>query len=104
VNEIRVALLANDQAGITTGLADLKTAQDSLNSSLSYYGSIQNQVADASAATTTIGLQLTSNLSSVRDADIVAVTSDLTTAQLQLQAAFTARGKFPTTSLFNFLA
>jgi flagellin-like hook-associated protein FlgL len=43
-------------------------------------------------------------LSSVRDADIVAVTSDLTTAQLQLQAAFTARGKFPTTSLFNFLA
>jgi flagellar hook-associated protein 3 FlgL len=104
VNAIRVALLANDQAGITTGLADLKTAQDSLNSSLSYYGSIQNQVADASAATTTIGLQLASNLSAVRDADAVAVASDLTTAQLQLQAAFSARAKFPSTSLFNFLA
>lgn len=104
VNAVRVALLANDQTGIATALAAVKTAQESLNGSLSYYGGVQNQVADASAATTTIGLQLTANLSGVRDADAVAVTSDLTTTQLQLQAAFSARAKFPPTSLFNFLA
>jgi flagellar hook-associated protein 3 FlgL len=104
VNAVRVALLANDQAGIATALANLKTAQDSLNSSLAYYGGVQNQVADATAATSSIGLQLTANLSAVRDADVVAVTSDLTTAQLQLQAAFSARAKYPATSLFNFLA
>jgi hypothetical protein len=34
----------------------------------------------------------------------VAVASDLTTAQLQLQDAFSASAKFPATSLFNFLA
>ena len=103
VNAVRVALLANDQAGITTALANLKTAQDSLNSSLAFYGGVQNQVADATAATSSIGLQLTSNLSAVRDADVVSVASDLTTDQLQLQAAFSARAKYPATSLFNFL-
>ena len=103
VNAIRVALLANDQTGIATALADLKTAQDSLNGSLAYYGSVQNQVSDATAATSTISLQLNANLSAARDADVVAAASDLTTAQLQLQAAFSARAKYPVTSLFNFL-
>ena len=103
VNAVRVALLANDPTGVTTALASLRTAQDSLNASLAYYGGVQNQVADATAATSAIGLQLTANLSAVRDADVVAVASDLTTAQLQLQAAFSARAKVPPTSLFNFL-
>jgi flagellar hook-associated protein 3 FlgL len=103
VNAIRVALLANDPAAVTAGIATLKTAQDSLSGSLAYYGGVQNQVADATAATSTIGLQLAANLSAVRDADVVSVASDLTTAQLQLQAAFSARAKFPATSLFNFL-
>jgi len=103
VNDIRVALLANDPTGVTTALASLRIAQDSLNGSLAYYGGVQNQVADATEATSTIGLQLTANLSAVRDADVVSVASDLTTAQLQLQAAFSARAKFPATSLFNFL-
>jgi flagellar hook-associated protein 3 FlgL len=103
VNAVRVALLANDPTGVTTALASLRIAQDSLNGSLAYYGGVQNQVVDATAATSTIGLQLTANLSAVRDADVVSVASDLTTAQLQLQAAFSARAKFPATSLFNFL-
>ena len=81
----------------------MKTAQDSLNSSLAYYGGVQNQVADATAATSSIGLQLNANLGAVRDADVVSVASDLTTTQLQLQAAFSARAKYPATSLFNFL-
>lgn len=103
VNALRVALAANDQTGVTNSLAALKNAQDHLSQSLSYYGSVQNQVADATSAGKTIGLQLTTNLSSVSDADVVSATSDLTTAQLNLQAAFSARAKTPATSLFNFL-
>jgi flagellin-like hook-associated protein FlgL len=104
VNDLRLALLANDQTGITNAITSLKTAQTQLNGSLAYYGSVQNQVADASNATKSITLQLTSNLSAVRDADVVSVASELTSTQAQLQAAFTARAKFPATSLFNFLA
>ncbi len=104
VNDLRLALLANDQTGITNAITSLKTAQTQLNGSLAYYGSVQNQVADASNATKSITLQLTSNLSAIRDADVVSVASELTSTQAQLQAAFTARAKFPATSLFNFLA
>jgi flagellar hook-associated protein 3 FlgL len=104
VNGLRVALLANDQTAITNSLAALKTAQVQINGSLSFYGSAQNQVTDALDTTKTIDLQLTSNLSAVRDADAVSVASDLTTATLELQATFSARAKFPATSLFNFLA
>jgi flagellar hook-associated protein 3 FlgL len=104
VNSLRVALLNNDQAGIETALGDLKTAQTSINSSLAFYGTVQNDVASATAASKTIALQLQTNMSDIRDADVVAATSDLSEAELNLQAAFQARGKFPSTSLFNFLA
>jgi flagellar hook-associated protein 3 FlgL len=104
VNSLRTALLNNDQTGITTALGNLQTAQQSINVSLSFYGTAQDNVAGATGAAQTIGLQLQTNLSSVRDADVVAVTSDLSEVQLNLQAAFESRGKFPATSLFNFLA
>lgn len=103
VNSLRTALLNNDTAGITQAVADLKTAQDHINGSLAFYGTVQNNVDSAIAAGKTIALQLQTNLSEVRDADVVQATSDLTQAQLNLQAAFQARGKFPPTSLFNFL-
>jgi len=103
VNGLRVALLANDQAGVTASIAALKTAQNHLNDSLSFYGSVQNEVAEATAAGKTIGLELKSNLSALRDTDVVAATSELSQVQFNLQAAFEARAKFPPTSLFNFL-
>jgi flagellin-like hook-associated protein FlgL len=104
VNSLRVALLNNDQPAISTALGDLKTAQTHINSSLAFYGTAENDVASATAASKTIELQLQTNLSGIRDADVVAATSDLSAAQLNLQAAFQARGKYPPTSLFNFLA
>jgi flagellar hook-associated protein 3 FlgL len=104
VNSLRVALLNNDQTGITTALGSLQTAQQSLNVSLSFYGTAQNNVAAATTASQTIDLQLQTNLADIRDADVVQATSNLTETQLNLQAAFQARGKFPSTSLFNFLA
>jgi flagellar hook-associated protein 3 FlgL len=104
VNSLRVALLNNDQTGINTALGDLQTAQRQINVSLSFYGTAQDDVAGATSAVSTIGLQLTTNLSEVRDADVVQATSNLSEAQLNLQAAFQARGRFPSTSLFNFLA
>jgi flagellar hook-associated protein 3 FlgL len=104
VNSLRVALLNNDQTAITTALVDLQTAQRSINVSLGFYGTVQDDVAGATNAVQTIALQLQSNLTAIQDADVVKVTSDLTETQLNLQAAFQARAKFPPTSLFNYLA
>ncbi len=104
VNSLRTALLNNDQTGIDNAVGDLQTAQQQINASLSFYGTVQNDVTAATGATQTIGLQLQTNLSDIRDADVVAVTSDLSEVQLNLQAAFDVRAKYPSTSLFNFLA
>ncbi len=103
VNSLRVALTNNDTTGITTAIQALNTAQSALNSSLSYYGNVQNELTEATAASQTIGLQLSTNLSNVQDADAAAAASNLTQTNLQLQAAFASEAKYPNTTLFNFL-
>jgi flagellar hook-associated protein 3 FlgL len=104
VNALRVALLANDTPGITASLGALQTAHDHLSDSLSFYGSVQNEVADAINAGKTLALRLTGELSGLRDADLVAATSELVSTKTSLDAAFAARAKTPRTSLFDFLA
>ena len=103
VNALRVALLANDDAGITAAIGALRTAHDHLSQSLSSYGSIQNDVADSIAEVKTIGLRLTTSLSAIRDADLVSATLELNEARLGIDAAFSARARVPRTSLFDFL-
>jgi flagellar hook-associated protein 3 FlgL len=103
VNSLRVALLANDQAGVTAAVDALRTAHDHLSQSLSYYGSIQNEVNQGISDVKTIGLRLTTNLSAIRDADLVSASIDLNNAKLSLDAAFSARARVPRTSLFDFL-
>ena len=104
VNALRVALLANDQAGVTAAVGALSSAHDHLGQSLSYYGSIQNQVDDSISQVKTIGLRLSTNLSALRDADLVGASIELNDAKVSLDAAFSARAKAPRTSLFDFLA
>ncbi len=103
VNSLRVALLANDQAGVTAAVGALTAAHDHLGQSLSYYGSIQNEVDDGISDVKTIGLRLITNLSALRDADLTGASIELNDAKLSLDAAFSARAKVPRTSLFDFL-
>jgi flagellar hook-associated protein 3 FlgL len=103
VNALRVALLADDQTAITASLAGIETAHDHLSDSLAFYGSVQNQVDDAVSAVKASGLRLTSSLSDIRDADLAEATSDLVSAQTQLQATFSARARVPRNSLFDYL-
>ena len=45
VNNLRVALLNNDQAGIDAALANVQSAGSYLNQQLAFYGTVQNRVA-----------------------------------------------------------
>src|SRR5439155_8030982 len=63
VNALRVALLANDPDAITASLTALKTAHEHLSESLSFYGSVQNEVADGINAVKTLDLRFTGELS-----------------------------------------
>jgi flagellar hook-associated protein 3 FlgL len=103
VNDLRVALLANDQDAITASLGALKAAHDHVSDSLSFYGSVQNEVADGINAVKALDLRFKTQLSDLRDADLAEATSDLLSAKLSLDAAFSARAKLPRTSLFDYL-
>jgi flagellar hook-associated protein 3 FlgL len=103
VNSLRVALQSNDQAAITTALTGLSTADNYLNSQLSFYGSVQNRIQSAQTFAGQQNVQLQSALSQTQDADITQAAVTLTQSQTQLQAALSAQAARPRTSLFDFL-
>jgi flagellar hook-associated protein 3 FlgL len=103
VNSLRLALQSNDQAGITTALTGLSTADTYLNSQLSFYGSVQNRIQSAQTFAGQQNVQLQSALSQTQDADVTQAAVTLTQSQTQLQAALSAQAARPRTSLFDFL-
>lgn len=103
VNSLRLALLANDQAGVTAAVGALAAAHEHLSQSLSFYGSVQNAVDNGIAEVKSAGLRLKTNLSAMRDADLASASLELNDAKLNLDAAFSARAKVPRTSLFDYL-
>jgi flagellar hook-associated protein 3 FlgL len=103
VNAVRVALLANDEAAINAALGNLKSAYDHLSGELSFYGSVQNQVADGRNAARELVTRFSADLSALQDADLAAATTELVSAQTHLEAAFSARAKVPKQSLFDYL-
>jgi flagellin-like hook-associated protein FlgL len=60
-------------------------------------------VASSLTAAQQVQVQWQTSLSAVRDADIAAVSTDLTQAEANQQAALASEAQMPQTSLFNFL-
>jgi flagellar hook-associated protein 3 FlgL len=103
VNQLRVALQANDVPGIQNALGALSTSGDSLNAQLSFYGAAQNRIAAASDLGNRLGLQFQTSLADKQDADLTLAILELNQGQIQQQAALQARARVPRTSLFDFL-
>ncbi len=103
VNQLRVALEANDQPGIQNATDALKQAGDYLNAKLSFYGAAQNRIAAASDLSSKLALQFKSALGEKQDADLAMAATELSQSQLQQQASLEARAKVRKTSLFDYL-
>ena len=84
-------------------MANIGTSLTHLNSQLSFYGTVQNKVAEATDFATKRDLQLNTQLSSLQDADLTSAIVELTQAQAQQSAALQVRAKTPPRSLFDFL-
>jgi len=104
VNQLRVALQANDQTGIQNAEVALGTADDYMNTRLSFYGAAQNRVTAASNLSSNVGLELQTALAGKQDADLTQAIMELTQGQIAEQAALQAQAKMPKTSLFDFLS
>jgi flagellar hook-associated protein 3 FlgL len=103
LNGLRVALLANDTAGITNSVAALNSASTYMNSQLAFYGQAEDRVSSDLNQAQSASVQLQTQLSSMTDADMTQAMTALTQGTTQLQAALSARARIPNTSLFDVL-
>jgi flagellar hook-associated protein 3 FlgL len=105
INALRTALVNNDQAGITQATTSLHAADDYLNRQLSFYGEVENRVADATSLAQKFQIQQKADLSQLRDADIPTAAVQLNQSQVQLQATLSVEATVSQAkNLFNFLA
>jgi flagellar hook-associated protein 3 FlgL len=103
LNSLRTALLNNDSAGITAAQSLVKQASTHLNDAQSFYGNVESQIQNATSYATTYSTQLQTQIGGIEDADVVSASLELNEGNTQLQAAFEAQAKIPTTSLFSYL-
>lgn len=103
VNSLRVALANNDQPGTAAAVAAIQKAQDYLSQQGTFYGAVQNRVANALDIAQKFQLQWKSALSDERDTDIAAATTDLQAERLSQQSALQAQASMPHSSLFDYL-
>ncbi len=104
LNSLRIALLNNDQTGVTNSITSLQAASTHLDNMQTFYGTVENRIQDANTFATQYSTQLQTEISNTEDADIPGAALELTQSNTQLQAAFQMEGKMPTQTLFDFLA
>jgi flagellar hook-associated protein 3 FlgL len=103
VNNLRVALANNDQAGIAAAVASVQSAQSYMSQQLAFYGGIQDKIANALDVAQKFQLQDQTSLSQLKDTNEAAATVDLSQEQNSYQAAIEAESTLPKTSLFSYL-
>ncbi|HZU23885.1 MAG TPA: hypothetical protein VFA04_00085 [Bryobacteraceae bacterium] len=103
VNNARLALMNNDDAGLNAAIAQLSTSAGYLNDQLAFYGMTQDKVANAADGAANLDTSLKTELSSIQDADETQAITDLTQAQIEQQAALTSQAALPRKTLFDYL-
>jgi flagellar hook-associated protein 3 FlgL len=104
VNNLRTALLNNDQAAIDAALPNMQSAGTYLNTQLAFYGTVQDRITSGQNYGSSYETSLTTQIAGIQDADATQAITQLTLAQTQEQAALESRAKLPTMSLFDYLA
>ncbi len=103
VANIQAALEANDLAAMNSALAPLAGISVHLNSSLSFYGMVQNQMAEATDTTARLKLRMETERANLEDADLAESIVELQQLRFNQEAAFGVKSKLPRTSLFDYL-
>jgi len=104
VSSAITALNANNTAGVSTAVDSLHVASGYLGVQQSFYGTVQNHLTTAINGTQSLDVSLKSQISAIRDADLVQASLNLAQGTTQQQAALAAEAKSQTKSLFDYLA
>lgn len=100
---LQAALQGGDPNAIAQAIDGVKTASDYMNQQLGFYGMVQNRINSSIDLAKKFEIQSQSQLSSLQDADIPTLATQLTQTTTALNAAMAAQAKRPTTSLFDYL-
>ena len=103
LTSLRNALRANDEEAVRDSLSGIQSAATHLNNQLAYYGSVQNQVAEATNFALKQEVRLKTRLAAVEDADLGEAILTLKEAQYQQEVALNAKAKVGKSTLFDYL-
>ncbi|MEO8592499.1 MAG: flagellin [Candidatus Solibacter sp.] len=103
LNQLRLALLANDTTQIQMAAGAIQQASGRLNVAQAFYGTVENRISSATNYSESYEVQLKTELSQKEDADLASAALMVTQGNLQLQAAFQMQAKMPRTTLFDFI-
>jgi len=103
LQNLQTALQSGDHNAITLALGSVQTASAYLNQQAGFYGTAQNRISSALDLAQKFQVQSQTQLSSLQDADIPTVATELTQLTTSLNAAMAAQAKRPITTLFDYL-
>jgi len=103
LQNLQVALSANDSPGIATALTSLQSVSGWLNQQQASYGVDGQRIAQEQLGATAEVTTLQTQISAIRDTDIVQAATDLTQESTAQSAAFAAQAQIPRKSLFDYL-
>jgi len=103
INNMRLALMNNDQTAMDAVMPNVQSAGTYLNQQLAFYGVTQNRVTSETDFAQNYETQLKTQLSGIEDADLTQAITEMQQAVTQQTAALSSRAKLPKTSLFDYL-
>jgi flagellar hook-associated protein 3 FlgL len=104
INNLRLAMLNNDQAAIDAAMPNVQTIDSYLNQQLAFYGNAQDRLTNETNFGANYETQLQTQLSGVEDANLAQAITQMQQSQTEETAALQARAQLPKTSLFDYLA
>lgn len=103
VENLRQALLSNDDGLIEDALAPLAQISTHLNSALTFYGNVQAQVGEAADTSSRMTVRLSTDIASLEDADVTEAILTVQQLQFTQEAALKLRAQVPRRTLFDVL-
>lgn len=103
LNNLQLALQANDTTAIGAAISSLQTASDYVNQQLGFYGGAENRISSAISIAQKFQVQTQTQLSNLQDTDVTSVAVQVTQETTALNAAMAAQAKRPTSTLFDYL-
>lgn len=96
-------LATNNQAQIQSALTSLQGGVSQINQATTFYGNVEKWIQQSQQQDTADQNTETQALSNVKDTDVAAAATQLTTDQTAIEAALSAHGSLSVKSLFSYL-